>query len=196
MTNLDQSISNGLILDESFSNYTGSDVTSLRNSISQLKSDLAFQKINLNAAIAAKASNSVNNILGTMSAMQSKLTSLENELSKIPKSIIDAVDKIDSSNNQLAIEEQKKLEAAELLALENKNKEIQAAIDKSKGVSLILDDKLKGNSNTNPSEISTESVSKETESKGFFTAKNIIIGASSILVLVGGFFLVKRLLKK
>ena len=194
MKNLDQSLSNKGILDESFSNYTGSDVVSLRDRISSAQYDLAKEQANLEQAKAMNSPSKVSFIKGRIASIQSTISSLQSELSKIPKSIIDAVDKIEKSSAQLALEEKNKQQAAELLALENKNKEIQDAIDKAKGISGILDDKLKGNVKPLPSDASS-SVNK-TEATSLFNTKNIIITISSIVVLVGGFFLVKRLIKK
>ena len=188
MKNLDTSLSNQSILDESFSNFTADDVNSLRQQL-----QVATDRLN---ALKNQNKSNVSNIssyIMQLDAAKRTVVELQKKLDSIPKSIIDAVDKINQSSSQLALEEKNKQQAAELLALENKNKEIQAAIDKAKGVSSILDDKLKGNTSNAP--VAQENKMEEPKSN-LFTTKNIIIGVSALVVLVGGFFLVKKIIKK
>lgn len=99
MRNLDESIS-GNNLDESFSNYSGTDVVSLRAGISELKSKLAQYEIDLDATY--QTANPA--IIGTRSSLKSKINSTkaliseyESQLSKIPKSIVNLVDGIEST---------------------------------------------------------------------------------------------------
>jgi chromosome segregation ATPase len=192
MRNLDQSLSNKGILDESFSNYTGSDVVSLRDRISSAQYDLTREEANLAQAKAMNSPSKVSFVKGRIASIQATISSLQNELSKIPKSIVDAVDKIGASSAQLALEEKNKQQAAELLALENKNKEIQEAIDKAKGVTGILDDKLNGNIKPLPSD---SALIMKTEESSIFSAKNIIIAVSVVGLLIGGYFTIKHFKK-
>ena len=192
MKNLDQSLSNKGILDESFSNYTGSDVVSLRDRISSAQYDLAREEANLAQAKAMNSPSKVSFIKGRIASIQATISSLQNELSKIPKSIIDAVDKIGASSAQLALEEKNKQQAAELLALQNKNKEIQDAIDRAKGTTSILEDKKNGVVKPSPSDTATLRTEEKTS---LFTTKNIVITVSIIGLLVGSYFAIKHFKK-
>jgi hypothetical protein len=122
------------------------------------------------------------------------LASLKSQLSSVPKSIIDAVDKNLQLQSDLSKAEAEKNQAADIAALETKNQMIQSAIDKAKGISSILDNKSKGNTSTLP--VNSDNKISEPEKNNFFTTKNIIIGISVLAIAVGGFFFVKKIIKK
>lgn len=182
MKNLDTSIANQSILDESFSNFTSNDVLDLRTKIKEAEARLDF----LNHA------PRVPEYILQAKQVSTNLASLKSQLAAIPKSVIDAVDKNIQLQSDLSKSEADKNQAAEIAAIDKQNQAIQAAIDKSKGVTEILSGKIEI---PTPAVQSIPSESKVEQNTSVFTTKNIVIAVSLLGLSVGGYFLVKHFIK-
>lgn len=177
MKNLDTSINNQYILDESFSNFTSNDVISLRSKIKEVESKLDL----LN-------SFPIKDVL-EITSTTSFLNQLKSQLAAIPKSIVDAIDNQVKLQQQLSEADKNKLTAAEIAAIEKQNKAIQEAIDKSKGVTDILS----GKTVVPTTPLPTESDNKREENTSVFKTKNIVIATSILAVLsIGTYLLIKK----
>lgn len=197
MKNLDTSILNQSILDESFSNFTSDDVLSLRQQIKDAEAREKLLRANYDLMLSRRNPNNPASIVNTdvagvsLEAAQRNLNDLKNRLASIPKSVIDAVDKNIKLQADLAASEASKNQAADIAAIEKQNKAIQEAIDKSKGVTDILS----GKNVIPPSTLPLPSDSKIEQKTTMFTTKNIIIATSVLGASVGIYFLVKKLIK-
>lgn len=206
MKNLDQSISNKSVLDESFNNADG---TSSSYDLSTINLKISVYKDRLKAAQLALAnwtpsfkSKTPFNEKNAVDSAQNSLSFWQSELAKFPKVLVDLNNQQQVLQTQLDNAEKDKLAAAQLLVLQNKNNAIQEAIDKAKGVANILENKTQ--SASKPSENkSTDEKTKDanvipplaSNSTTIFTTKNIIIGVSILGAFVGGFFLLKKFKK-
>ena len=181
MKNLDLSIGNQGILDESFSNFTSSDVISIRDKIKEVESKLDL------------LNSSPFKDLFEITSTTNFLNQLKSQLAAIPKSIVDAVDNQVKLQQQLSEADKNKLTAAEIAAIEKQNRAIQEAIDKSKGVTDILSGKTVTTDVPVSPDYSMPSGNKTEQNTTAFTTKNIVIATSILAVLsIGIYLLIKK----
>jgi hypothetical protein len=188
MRNLDKSILNQNNLDESFSSFTSEDVLKLRFQIGRVEEEISYLKRIMTPDYDVR-----------FLQLRDELNGYKSQLASIPKSVIDAVDRNIKLQADLVKAEAEKNQAAQLLATQKEGDAIKSAIDKTKGVTSILDNKINDigklptESNQNVKEESNQA-QQVYEKKGneLFSLKNIIITVASISVLIGGFILIKH----
>jgi len=205
MKNLD--LDNAQYLDESFSGFSGLDYKERRNLVADLNNQLIDLK-NQRLAFPPNCGIGINPICKSLDSRifstNNQLIFAKSELAKIPKSVIDAVNRQEALDKQLAIEDANKLQEAELLALNNQSNLSQEAIDKAKAIAKLLEDKRMGRNTVNSNEGGTPPNSVRTKSEDVLSEEGKTFGMNSILfysivgvsALVIGFFTFKIIKKK
>jgi hypothetical protein len=205
MKNLD--LDNTQYLDESFSGFSGSDYKERRNLVADLNNqlvDLKKQRLAFPPNCGIGSNPICKSLDSRIFTTNNQLISAKSELAKIPQSVIDAVNRQEALESQLAIENERKLQEAELLALNNQSNKSQEDIDKARAIAKLLEDKRKGinqditsGKGVTPNSVRTKSEDVLTEEGKTFGMNSIlfysIVGVSALVI---GFFTFKIIKKQ
>lgn len=217
MKNLDQSINNQSILDDSFYNASGGldygyIISELKSKLDSKKSDLKnFEDIhanNLNAISEINSQFALGNYskLSILNSIKSYDEIILNKISTA-KSAIDDINSQIKKYTQESIAQRKKDRLVRKGSVSAKTLVPLSNIELSEGKTVISNNYTPrttsdlGNSSVTDSKNvdSKEPIMVSSNKKQigeYFTTKNIVIGISVLALAVGGFFLVKKIIKK